>query len=612
VTDDTDKAVETLLSGADHKVGDGIARGRLMVRTRMVAVTSRTWLGVVIAVVVAGGVVGSQGRAEAAPGLVPLSEVGAQPPGQAVTNLPAVGMPAAPQVAGQCAFQFDPFNPPPVQVKHVAPCGDPVNGTGAPDKPWGTIKQAMANLAPGDVAYVHDDPTLSVDYSEYDLTPARGGLGAPCPAGGIAAPIRIRLMAAPEEGRPTVAKPQNAPLNKPVLRLAQPWWLVEGLRLLGTGVQQHSVVVVQGGCIVLRRVEVTAAGTANAAVAFNGASNAALLDSHIWEPVAGDAVTGRPQQVPTSATDHHGVTVSGSSDRVLLRDNHSYGHNGDSVQCGEALATTPSTDPTNLTIEGNRYHQDEENAVDLKHCVRVTVRGNKFFGYYPARPLNTDRSPHGDALVVHFNSLAQPAERILIEGNRLFRNSRSINLSAQARSVAVRRNLIFDAKTDHCGIGAGILAAARLVEIYHNTLDLLPGPQAQPGSGCPHAWSASERAAIRLTNQSTTQPPVLWNNIVARAQRHLAAAITPSLLDAQRNLFDATPAGGTPAGSLIGSPGFISDPANNDYYTVPGSLARDNASPVSPGVGDPAAYCDDPGEPDALAEPDIGFLESCF
>jgi hypothetical protein len=41
-------------------------------------------------------------------------------------------------------------------------------------------------------------------------------------------------------------------------------------------------------------------------------------------------------------------------------------------------------------------------------------------------------------------------------------------------------------------------------------------------------------------------------------------------------------------------------------------LARENASPVPATVGDPAAYCDDPGDQDTLAEPDIGFLESCF
>jgi hypothetical protein len=152
----------------------------------------------------------------------------------------------------------------------------------------------------------------------------------------------------------------------------------------------------------------------------------------IWEQLAGDSITGRPQQAPTDAKDHHGVTISGDSDRVLLRDNHSYGHNGDSVQCGEALSTTPSPDPTNLTVEANRYHQDEENAVDLKHCEGVTIRGNKLFGYHPARPHSTKRSPHGDAIVAHVNALNQSAKRVLIEGNRLFRNSRSINLRRKA------------------------------------------------------------------------------------------------------------------------------------------------------------------------------------
>jgi hypothetical protein len=56
---------------------------------------------------------------------------------------------------------------------------------------------------------------------------------------------------------------------------------------------------------------------------------------------------------------------------------------------------------------------------------------------------------------------------------------------------------------------------------------------------------------------------------------------------------------------------FVNDPANNDY-TKPGSPARDAATPVPQAVRDPALYCDDPSEPDLLAEPDIGFLESCF
>jgi hypothetical protein len=548
--------------------------------------------------------------AQAAPTLIPVSQVGAQLPDQAITNLPAIAMPAAQKVPGQCAFQFNASNPAPVPIKHVAPCGSVITGTGAADNPWGTIQQAMSKLGAGEVAYVHDDPNRSIDYSEYDLTPATAGLGAPCPPGGIAAPVWIRLMAAPGESRPTLAKPQNAPLSKPILRLDKSWWLVEGLRILGTRVAQHSAVYVSGGCVVLRRIEVTRADTANAAVAFSAARNVALIDSHIWESL--DASTGRPQLAPMNATDHHGVTVSGGSDRVLLRDNHSYGHNGDSLQCGEALSTTASPDPTNVTIESNRYHQDEENAVDIKHCLRVTIRGNKFFRYSPARPLASDRSPHGDAIVVHANALGQAAERILVERNRLFGNSRGINVSSNASFAVIRRNLVFDAKVDRCGVGAGIVAGATPVELYHNTLDSLPGPTTSPGSGCPHNWSTSERAAIRLINQSSVQKPVLWNNVVAHAQRHLSVALSSSVLDAETNLFDSPPLGGAPANSLVGDPMFVTDPANNDYYTKSGSPTRDTATLVPPSVKDPASYCDDPNDADALAEPDIGFLESCF
>jgi hypothetical protein len=56
----------------------------------------------------------------------------------------------------------------------------------------------------------------------------------------------------------------------------------------------------------------------------------------------------------------------------------------------------------------------------------------------------------------------------------------------------------------------------------------------------------------------------------------------------------------------------VSDPANNDYYTRRGSRARDAAAPVPSAVRDLATYCDDPGDPDTVAQPDIGLLESCF
>lgn len=548
--------------------------------------------------------------ASADPVLAPGSAVGAEGPAASVLDLPTTALPATTKLSDRCSYRF--VSPPPngTTIRHVAPCGTS-DGDGSPERPWRSIAEAMKQARPGETIYVHDDPALAIDYTESDLKPTHGGTGTSCPDTG-ATPDRIRMTGAPGEGTPTIAKPANAATDKPVLRLNQPWWLVENLRFLGRNVAGHSTVVVSAGCTVLRKIEVTESGTANAAVAFDSSSDAAVIDSHIWEPLTGDEVTGRPATVPGSKIDHHGITVSRTSNRVLVRGVHSYGHNGDSLQCGDSDNASAAKDPQNLTVEGNRFHQDEENAVDIKHCTRVSIRDNKFFGYRPARPLSTKRSPHGDAVVIHNNSKAGAAG-VLIEHNRFFRNSRSINIGTQPHQVVIRRNLIFDARNEDCGMGAGILASGHQIEIYHNTLDLIPGPQSAPGTGCP-AWSPSERAAIRLTDQSTVtnERTVLWNNIVSRAALPLSANLSPAALDARSNLLDTRPPGDIPEDWFIGDPGYIDDPAINDYYTRPGSLPRDRAIPVSESLADPVTYCDDPDDDDTLKQPDIGFLESCF
>ncbi len=526
------------------------------------------------------------GPAYAAPTLTSPALVGAQPVDGAISSPPEGAMPQARKLTGQCAYAFD--APPPAPVVHVAPCADPTTGNGSQERPWRNLQQAFAAVTAGQVVYVHDDPNLPVDYSEPDITPMQAGTRT----------ARIRVMGAPGEGMPTLAKPSGAILEKPALRLSRDWWIVERLRIYGDNVTRSAATLVTGSYVVMRHLEVTRAGSANAAITVTGGHDVALLSSRLYEPLVGDAVTGRPARVPTSSQDNQSVVIHNGADRILIKGNESYGHNGDSVQCGEEPGST-----TNITIEGNRFHQEEENAVDIKDCVGVTVRGNKLFGFYPARPLSTMRSPHGDAIIVHKDSVGDGANRVLIEHNRFFRNSRSINLAPEAGAVVARRNLIFEARTDHCGLGAGIRAAALNTEIYHNTLHNLPVPATQPGTGC-QTWSATERAAIWVDNPRTEQRAVLWNNIVASVQRHFVVSRFAGL-DAATNLFDTTPVGGTPSGSLIGDPQFVTDPTNSDYYTEPGSPARDRATPLSAAVGDPVTYCLDNNPPD------IGFLESC-
>jgi len=94
----------------------------------------------------------------------------------------------------------------------------------------------------------------------------------------------------------------------------------------------------------------------------------------------------------------------------------------------------------------------------------------------------------------------------------------------------------------------------------------------------------------------------VWNNIVSNATRPYANTSGASTTNPQHNLLPLTYAGTAPTGWTKADPMWVADPVTNDYYTQPGSPARDAAAPVQASVSDPATYC---------GAPDIGFLESC-
>jgi copper-binding protein NosD len=560
----------------------------------------------------------------------PTPAVGALPVDPTISSPPNETFPTAPKLSTGCTFP-NVTGPNGLVIKHVAPCQSGTgNGTAA--SPWRNIAQAMASLNPREVAYIHDDPNLSLDYKESNLRPGKDGTGAES---------RIRLMAAPGE-QPWIGKSTATNSStQPIFHLDRPWWLVHGLNLDGSGIALQTAVVRIGSStapgqahhIVLRRLTSRNTVVPKAIIEFDGAQNSALLDSIDPPGTANPAgfgqpldTNGRPTNIPQAGsgdfTDHHAITAKNGADKILIRNNESYGHNGDSFQCGEESSTArPVT--SNITIENNRFHQDEENAVDLKACQGVTVRNNKMYGYRPARPYEVEeagktvvssRAPQGDAIVAHSAESGRSADRLLIELNRFWDNSRGINISSVVPTVVVRRNLIFNASTAFCGIGAGMDIRAQNGEVYHNGLDNLkpPPPTSTPGPCGPRAnWSASQKAALRLA-QATTSRSVLWNNIVSNAT-YPYTQTSGLAVDANRNLFQKT-FSGMPPNSLVGDPLYVSNPASNDYFTRQGSPARDAAAAVPSAVKDPRTYCDDlsPGETDILVEPDIGFQESCF
>jgi hypothetical protein len=534
-------------------------------------------------------------------------DVGALPVDSSISRTPEPAFPAAPRSGSGCAFK-DVTGPDGLAIKHVAPCGS-ADGTGSASSPWRTIAQALDLLRPGQVAYVHDDPNRDVDYRESNLRPARSGSGATG---------RIWLVAAPGE-HPWLARSSADDGNRPILHLNQAWWVVQGLGFDGNGLKLQTAVLRVGTAgatsvhhVVLRRLSSRNSQVAKAVIEFDGARNSALLHSRkaagsgssgLTEPLDAD---GRPRHVPATGdfTDHHAITTKNGADRILIENNESQGHNGDSFQCGEEEDTSrPVT--SNITLVRNRFHQDEENAIDLKACQGVTLRANKLFGYRPARPYAPDgtltsRAPQGDAIVVHSAASGRAADRVLIELNRFWDNSRGINISDVVRQAVVRRNLVFQATAAHCGMGAGLNIRARDAEVYHNTLDRLQPPARSPEACGPRfSWTTEQRSAIALDAPASSRS-VLWNNIVSNATHpyHRTAGLP---VDFRTNL-------------VRQDPRYIDTPALNDYFTRQGSPARDRATPVPLAVSDPVDYCDDPssGETDKVAEPDIGFLESCF
>jgi len=426
-------------------------------------------------------------------------------------------------------------------------------------------------LQAGQVGYVHGGT-----YNERVTTGHNGTATAP-----------IWLLEAPGEN--AVIKGDGTSGN-PFARIASSYIVWDGIDINGGGSQNNAIRFENMHHAVVRNVEVYG-GTGPEAVAFQGASDAALLNSKVHDYKFGN-------------NDSHGVLVTGASARLLIKGNNSWGNDGDDVQCQRASGVTP---PKDITIEGNRYGntypttkkprpRTRENGVDIKTCQNVTVRANKIFGFRPSPvPCPGNCSPHGDAIIAHEN-----AAGILIEQNRIWDSGRAASLGAEngtLGAVVFRRNLVFDMATGtglsalpgpydekRDGPGAGVrVATASQADFYNNTFYGLRGK----------AIVVGDLAPVTRTN--------VINNIVQKAGTGFSKGSVSSLT-VQKNLFWETQ--GIPTGSIVADPMFVDDPRNNDFYTKPGSPARDVAL-REPLAVDPAnsTYCD--------SGPDIGFLESC-
>jgi hypothetical protein len=504
----------------------------------------------------------------------------------------------------------------------VAQDGDDNRSGTSVSTAWATPAKAFRALQPGQTACVH-----AGTYNVGTLDPENAGT----------ADAPIALIGAPGEARPVLRSNGNGALLNFGARDA--FWVVQGLDLdkaqragatvqvLGSPVSASDPSAGPAHHVAIRQ-NLIHDGMSGAAVLIRGSATDVLVQSnaiygqHLWVYGSQAAYTRRDDNYRRS--DANGVnlegTASGKVARVRIEANDIHDNGGDGLQCLGVHDTSgpAANDPMDLDIVDDRIHADTENAADIKSCQRVSIRGSKspetagsaaaskLYGFRP-----TDRtadvrgnSANGDAIVVHYN-----ARGVEIKNTRIWDSCRGVGIGRQdvngVRDVAISRTLMFNlVRGTNCD-GVGIdLVLAQHVDLFHNTLDAVPDTAIRLASANGGAYTSND---VDVFNNLITGGDYWLDLYPARvagfdSDRNLVwnadGSDSHMKLDFDRVLLrvwrDATAQDGT---SVFADPGFVDDPTINDYYTQPGSPARDAALDI---VG--AARCG--------AGPDIGFRES--
>ncbi|WNG42105.1 DUF1565 domain-containing protein [Archangium violaceum] len=304
-------------------------------------------------------------------------------------------------------------------------------GAGTLAAPLRTIGRAAALAKPGEIIRV-----LPGVYSEELVLESRGS--------GVAA-ITLRGEGSP---RPTLVPKDK--VRSAVIRV-QGRWNLENLHIDVGGARMFAVLFDANANQSILSGSELHGGTSGAGVYVEGARDITLQNNtlhHFIKP--GD--------------DAHGVVVVGPSRNIVIRSNDIHHNSGDSIQCQAGSAPAES-----VLIEDNTLHDEGENGVDIKQCVRVTVRDNVISGF-PNTAIRAAGSSAGEAVLIHAS-----ARDILIQGNSISRAGRGVSVlssSTPVENVRIEGNHFRDIRNLPAGNGHGIrIAGAKNVKVTDNILE---------------------------------------------------------------------------------------------------------------------------------------------
>jgi hypothetical protein len=495
---------------------------------------------------------------------------------------------------------------------HVSTTGNDSN-VGSSAAPWQTPAKAFATLRDGQTACIHA--------GTYDIA---GPLN-PLDSGTASAPISV--IGAPGEARPVLRATRDSNLIE--FGPGDSYWVVQGVTIDKNRHDDPAVQVLGSPTgagpahhIAIRNSAIRNSKSAAAVLVRNAATDILIEGNRIrdhqrWEHtdpvthellVAYTQVDDRYKRADANAVSLESTTIAQVA-RVRVARNELDHNSGDGVQCQGVhdVAGAHTNDPIDLDAVDNRIHHNTENAIDIKSCQRVSIRGsrspaatgpaadNKFYGFHSE-----------GAIILHFF-----ARGVLVENTRIWDTCTGIAIGRQndgVQDVVVRRTLVFGLVAAGCPSESGLrVTRADRVDIYHNSFVGIPFTALQLGSD--NADTVSNDIDV-FDNIIETTNAGWWIDLHRPAvtgfesQRNLfwhpdnTGAHLRLDLGATTNLANWRSATRQDTASKRGNPQWVTDPMKNDYYTSTTSPARDSAAPV-PGQ----AFCGN--------APDTGFRETC-
>lgn len=244
---------------------------------------------------------------------------------------------------------------------------DSSNTYGYPDKPRSTIP---ANFEAGSYVEIH-----GVHDSSATLTITS--------AGAAALPVWIR------------GDPADRPFMRRPLSLRGTYAVVENLYFdrnsRGISIASNGTAATDHICV--RNNEFSGPGTANAnnsVVVISGAAAFPTTNAVIYN----NTIHDYGDRLSSAENDYHGILPAAYAQYVWVLNNHVYNMAGDSIQVGQANYTAAER-PQYIYIGGNHFHDNRENAVDVKASSDVIISRNVMHGFAAGS------SSSGEVVVIH-------------------------------------------------------------------------------------------------------------------------------------------------------------------------------------------------------------------